>query len=141
VAKRPAGLSLPVEDRAILERCARSQTLPYRQVRCCQILIALAKGRPQRQVAAQCSVSRATVIKCRDRYRAQGLVGLARHTADRRGRGAADDPGKSRSGAHVPSEEDKILLPGGYLSKIPSDEANGATQKCDPFARVSGRGR
>ena len=66
------GLTLKEADRSELERWARSQALPYRQVQRARILLALAEG----QALAMVGAVEDTVATWRERYQAEGLAGL-----------------------------------------------------------------
>ena len=64
-------------DRVTLERWVRSRTTPQRLVERARIVLASADGIPGAGITASLGVSRPTVSRWLDRYRAQGLAGLA----------------------------------------------------------------
>ena len=69
-------LLLTVEQRTELERQSRATALPARQVFRARLLLGLAEGLTNAQVAAQLSTREATVSKWRGRFVRQGLSGL-----------------------------------------------------------------
>src|SRR5512135_1471251 len=63
-------------DEPILQQIARSQTLPWFQVRRARIVLALAAGARTGAVADQMQCNEATVWRDCQRYRHDGLAGL-----------------------------------------------------------------
>jgi transposase len=64
------------QDRATLESWARSRSIRASYVERARIVLAVADGRGTSGTAREVGVSRPTVIKWRDRFRAHGLEGL-----------------------------------------------------------------
>jgi putative transposase len=70
-------LVLWAEDRAALERLARSHQQPYERVRRAQVVLASATGQADVAIARRFGVSRFMVAHWRRRYAAYGLEGLS----------------------------------------------------------------
>lgn len=70
------GLTLQAADCPELERQARSQTLPVRQVQRARLLLALAAGQSLGATGRAVGMKTDTVAKWRDRYLQDGLDGL-----------------------------------------------------------------
>jgi predicted ArsR family transcriptional regulator len=68
---------LAPETRATLAHWVRSPTRAAGQVRRAQIVLLAAEGQPVRRIAAALGVDRNVVRTWLDRFRAQGLAGLA----------------------------------------------------------------
>ena len=81
-------LELSVQDRAALERLARSGVEPYRRVRAAGALLALAGGESVRSVARELGAHQDTVRRWRDRFLESG--------------GGRCWPGGARSGSQAP---------------------------------------
>jgi transposase len=77
MGRRPTVLSCSRQDRAELERLARSRTEPVRGVERAKIVLACLSGEPQAQIAARLSTRPNTVSKWRIRFAQQGIAGLA----------------------------------------------------------------
>jgi transposase len=77
MGRRPTVLSCSPQDRAELERLARSRTEPVRGVERAKIVLACLSGAPQTQIAARLSTRPNTVSKWRIRFAQQGIAGLA----------------------------------------------------------------
>src|SRR5205809_6196264 len=78
-------LELRAEDRAELERMARSESLPVRTVVAARGLVMLAEGAANIEVARRLAVSPDRVRRWRERYLRQGAPGLGK-VAPGRGR-------------------------------------------------------
>ena len=78
-------LELSVQDRAALERLARSGVEPYRRVRAAGALLALAGGESVRSVARELGAHQDTVRRWRDRFLESGAAGVGQ-VAPGRGR-------------------------------------------------------
>jgi transposase len=72
------------EDRAELERIARSGTADARLVERARIVLAAGDGEPAARIAARIGCSEQTVLRWRARYEGLGLAGL--HDHERPGR-------------------------------------------------------
>src|SRR5512142_1870649 len=74
--RKPLPLTISSHDRSILEQIARSQLLPWYQVRRARTVLAIAQGQRTGVVAfrMQCDVE--TVRRTCQRYRERGLDGL-----------------------------------------------------------------
>ena len=68
-----APLALQAGQRAILDRVARSQTAPHRQVQRAQALLLAADGVPNTRIATQVGVTVVTVRAWRTQFAASGL--------------------------------------------------------------------
>jgi transposase len=77
MGRRPTVLSCSPQDRAELERLARSRTEPVRGVERARIVLACLSGEPQAQIAARLSTRPNTVSKWRIRFAKEGIAGLA----------------------------------------------------------------
>jgi transposase len=77
MGRRPTVLSCSPQDRAELERRARSRTAPVRGVERAKIVLACLSGEPQAQIAARLSTRPNTVSKWRIRFAKEGIAGLA----------------------------------------------------------------
>jgi hypothetical protein len=75
--KTPREVLLAPETRATLAQWVRSPTRSAGLVRRAQIVLLAAEGRPLRRIAEQLGVDRNVVRTWVDRFRAQGLAGLA----------------------------------------------------------------
>jgi hypothetical protein len=80
----PYRIKLTDEERAVLERLARSYTLPYWQVTRAQMVLMAAEGMRNDQIAAQLRCGREVVSQWRKRFFEQRLAGL--EDQPRRGR-------------------------------------------------------
>src|SRR5215831_3543530 len=76
MGRRATALTCGREDRAELERLARSRTEPARRVERARIILACLSGEPQAQIAARLGTRPNTVSKWRIRFAAQGIAGL-----------------------------------------------------------------
>ena len=74
--RRPAPLQLRTEDKGILQKIARSYSLPWYQVRRARIVLAVAGGQRVQTVAQQMQCATRTVRRTCQLYEAQGLRGL-----------------------------------------------------------------
>ncbi|NYE00008.1 hypothetical protein BJY21_001192 [Kineosphaera limosa] len=72
-----AALMLREGDRGELERLHRSTAARAGQVLRARIVLAAADGEANERIAARFQTSKATVLKWRGRYQANGLAGLA----------------------------------------------------------------
>jgi len=63
-------------DRVVVERMARSLTLPHRTVVQAKALLALADGRSVRSTAAVLGTYPDTVTRWRERFRVEGVAGI-----------------------------------------------------------------
>src|SRR5680860_1840185 len=70
-------VEVTVEDRATLESWIRATTTEQRLVLRARIILALARGRTNREVAEELSIRPATVSKWRTRLATKGIGGLA----------------------------------------------------------------
>ena len=77
MGRRPTVLSCSPQDRAELERLARSRTEPVRGVERAKIVLACLSGEPQAQIAARLGTRPNTVSKWRIRFAKEGIAGLA----------------------------------------------------------------
>jgi transposase len=77
MGRRPTVLSCSPQDRAELERLARSRTEPVRGVERAKIVLACLSGEPQARIAARLGTRPNTVSKWRIRFAKQGIAGLA----------------------------------------------------------------
>jgi Helix-turn-helix domain len=80
----PYRIELTDEERAVLERLARSYTLPYWKVTRAQMVLMAAGGMRNDQIAAQLRCGREVVSQWRKRFFEQRLAGL--EDQPRRGR-------------------------------------------------------
>jgi hypothetical protein len=74
--RKPEVLHLDAQDKPILERIARSQSLPWYQVRRARIVLAMAAGQRVQTVAFQMQCAPRTVHRTCGLYRREGLPGL-----------------------------------------------------------------
>src|SRR5215831_11676498 len=74
--RRPRPLSIDPTDLPTLQRVARSESLPWFQVRRARIVLANAHGLPTSTVAFQMQCDEATVWRTCRRYEHGGLSGL-----------------------------------------------------------------
>jgi hypothetical protein len=96
--RKPNPLTLRPGDEPILYQIARSQTLPWFQVRRARIVLALAAGARSGAVAAQMQCDEATVWRDCQRYQKDGLAGLLDdRRRGRSGRAASISPPPARS--------------------------------------------
>lgn len=86
----PYQIELTDEERAVLERLARSYTLPYWQVMRAQMVLMAAEGTRNDQIAARLRCGRDVVSRWRKRFFEQRLAGL--EDRPRRGRPRAFPP-------------------------------------------------
>src|SRR5680860_1096434 len=70
-------VEVTVEDRATLESWLRATTTEQRLVLRARIILALARGQTNREVAEELSIRPATVSKWRTRFATKGIGGLA----------------------------------------------------------------
>ena len=75
--KTPREVHLGPEIRATLTQWVRSPTRAAGLVRRAQIVLLAAEGRPVRRIAEEVGVDRNGVRRWLDRFRTQGLAGLA----------------------------------------------------------------
>ena len=75
--KTPREVHLAPETRAALAQWVRSPTRSAGLVRRAQIVLRAAEGQPLRRIAEAVGVDRNVVRQWLDRFRAQGLAGLA----------------------------------------------------------------
>jgi transposase len=89
---RPAKeLIVSAENRAQLESIARSQSLPAVLVRRAQMVLRMADGESNSEVARRFGVSRPTVTLCRTRFRERGMAGLHNELKPGRPRSTEDE--------------------------------------------------
>ena len=79
------------ENRVQLESIARSQSLPAVLVRRAQMLLLMADGESNSEVARRFGVSRPTVTFCRTRFRERGMAGLHNELKPGRPRSTEDE--------------------------------------------------
>jgi hypothetical protein len=79
----PEGIALGLEDRRLLERWVRSPTAAQRVVLRSRVVLHLASGKTQRQVARVLGISRTTVDLWRRRFLDGGCQALCRDKAGR----------------------------------------------------------
>jgi len=79
-----AGVQIPDEDRATLQNWSRSTSMRAGLVTRAKIVLAAGDGLGTSAISAKLGVSRPTVIQWRERYAAEGLMGLG--DAERSGR-------------------------------------------------------
>jgi len=89
--RKPEYVSLQAEDIPRLQQIARSQVLPWYQVRRARIVLAMAEGQRVRTVAFQMQCAPRTVRRTCLRYQTQGLSSLLA-PAQRPGRPARLSP-------------------------------------------------
>ena len=89
---RPAKeLSVSRENRLQLESIARSQSLPALVVRRAQMVLLMADGESNSEIARRFGVSRPTVTLCRTRFRERGMAGLHNELKPGRPRSTDDE--------------------------------------------------
>jgi len=89
---RPAKeLIVSNDNRAQLESIARSQSLPALLVRRAQMVLRMADGESNSEVARRFGVSRPTVTLCRTRFRERGIAGLHNELKAGRPRSTEDE--------------------------------------------------
>jgi transposase len=89
---RPAKeLIVSSENRAQLESIARSQSLPALLVRRAQMVLLMAGGESNSEIARHFGVSRPTVTLCRTRFRERGMAGLHNELKPGRPRSTEDE--------------------------------------------------
>src|SRR3954463_6631770 len=74
--RRPCPLSIDTYDRTILQEVARSETLPWYQVRRARTVLAIAAGQRPAAVASRLECDAGTVWRTCQRYKDTGLRGL-----------------------------------------------------------------
>lgn len=74
--RKPQQVSLAKPDQSILERIARSRSLPWFQVQRARIVLAMAQGERVQTVAFQMQCDPSTVWRVCRRYEEQGLEKL-----------------------------------------------------------------
>lgn len=74
--RKPRPVSIAPADRPVLEQVARSDTLPWYQVRRARIVLANSRGVHNSTVAFQMQCDEATVWRTCRRYEREGLAGL-----------------------------------------------------------------
>jgi hypothetical protein len=74
--RTPRPLALPRHDQAILQHVARTDSLPWYQVRRARIVLALAAGERVQNIALRLECDPATVWRTCQRYSRLGLGGL-----------------------------------------------------------------
>ena len=84
--RKPSPLAIPSHDRTILEQVARSESLPWYQVRRARTVLAIAQGQRTSVVAFQMQCDVETVRRTCQRYRKLGLDGLLEPARDRAAR-------------------------------------------------------
>ena len=88
--KSPYRIELSEQERAVIERRARSSNAPYRQVMRARIVLYLAAGLDNSLIAARLDVSRSFVSELRKRFFRERLKALEEHS--RSGRPARFPP-------------------------------------------------
>jgi transposase len=78
----------------------RAHGTPQRVAKCSRIILLAAQGMSNRQIAREVGVSRPTVIKCRERFAADGCAGLTEVRAGR-GRKPTIGPAKVKEIVHA----------------------------------------
>ena len=76
MARKALEFLLSDEDRAQLQKIARSGLMPYRSVTRASILLLLDSGMTPKEVSLRMNVTAPVVFKWRSRYLAKGVVGL-----------------------------------------------------------------
>lgn len=94
--KSPYPIELNEEERAVIERRARSSNAPYRQVMRARIVLYLAAGLDNSLIADRLDVSRSFVSELRKRFFKERLKALEEHP--RSGRPARFSPQRSGVG-------------------------------------------
>ena len=89
--RRAKELIVSNENRAQLESIARSHSLPALLVRRAQMVLRMADGESNSEVARRFGVSRPTVMLCRTRFRERGMAGLHNELKAGRPRSTEDE--------------------------------------------------
>jgi len=89
--RREKELIVSNENRAQLESIARSHSLPALLVRRAQMVLRMADGESNSEVARRFGVSRPTVTLCRTRFRERGMAGLHNELKAGRPRSTEDE--------------------------------------------------
>ena len=74
--RKPSPLSIDTHDRTILQEVARSETLPWYQVRRARTILAIAAGQRTAAVASRLECDAGTVWRTCQRYKDTGVRGL-----------------------------------------------------------------
>src|SRR4051794_13199986 len=74
--RKPAPLSIDIHDRTILQEVARSETLPWYQVRRARTVLAVASGQRTAAVASRLECDAGTIWRTCQRYKDTGVRGL-----------------------------------------------------------------
>lgn len=74
--RQPSPLTIAAKDKPILAEIARSESLPWCQVRRARIVLALAAGERTQTIAWQMQCDTATVWRTGQRYLRSGLAGV-----------------------------------------------------------------
>jgi hypothetical protein len=74
--RKPCPLAIAAHDRTILQEVARSETLPWNQVRRARTVLAIAAGQRTEAVASHLECDTGTVWRTCQRYKGTGLPGL-----------------------------------------------------------------
>src|SRR3954465_14838254 len=74
--RTPRPLAVPRKDQEVLQQIARSDSLPWYQVRRARIVLALAAGERVHSIAGRLECDQATVWRTRQLYSQLGLAGL-----------------------------------------------------------------
>jgi hypothetical protein len=92
--KTPFRIELSEQERAVIERCARSSNAPYRQVIRARIVLYAAEGVENVEIAARLDSTRSFVSRVRKRFFEERLKALEERA--RPGRPARFSPSSSR---------------------------------------------
>src|ERR1700730_3468562 len=111
--RKPSPLVIPSHDRTALEQIARSESLPWYQVRRARTVLAMAQGQRTAVVAFQMQYDAETVRRTCQRYRERGLDGLL-DNVPRPGRPARISPPAMRS-------DRRTRLPGADRPRVAHD--------------------
>src|SRR3954462_2584993 len=91
--RKPESLTIPSSDVIELERVAHRDTSPWYQVRRARIILGIASGQRQEDLASQLGCDESTVWRTCQRYRNLGLAGLlADHRQGHSGRDLSITP-------------------------------------------------
>ena len=91
--RKPESLTIPSSDVSELEQLAHRDTSPWYQVRRARIILGIASGQRQEDLASQLGCAASTVWRTRQRYRSLGLGGLlADHRQGNSGRDLSITP-------------------------------------------------
>src|SRR5436309_2823431 len=91
--RKPESLTIPSSDVGALEQLAHRDTSPWYQVRRARIVLGIASGQRQEDLASQLGCDASTVWRTCQRYRRLGLAGLlADHRQGRSGRDLSITP-------------------------------------------------